>query len=206
MRGVVTLAAAFLLPVQTPQRDLLQLGAFVVVAGTLLIQGLTLPWLMRRLGLRGPTWPRTRCRRPLVTGGPGRVVVLEERATDDDPPKSSTQLHERADAAHQPDLGAARAARRPNSNRRRRCTAGCGCRCWPRSGRQCCEARDSGGYDDEVLRAALAAIDLEESMLDRVEDAAARIDDELRTRAARRRLRAPARGTASRRRPHPGRV
>jgi CPA1 family monovalent cation:H+ antiporter len=40
-------------------------------------------------------------------------------------------------------------------------------------------ARDRGVYDDEVLRAALTAIDMEESMLDRVQDAAARLDDEL---------------------------
>ena len=45
MRGVVTLAAAFLLPDTTPQRSLLKLCAFIVVAGTLLLQGLTLPWL-----------------------------------------------------------------------------------------------------------------------------------------------------------------
>ena len=36
------------------------------------------------------------------------------------------------------------------------------------------EARDRGVYDDEVLRSALQAIDLEESLLDRIEDAAAR--------------------------------
>lgn len=47
------------------------------------------------------------------------------------------------------------------------------------------EARDSGKYDDEVLRRALQSLDIEESMLDRIEDAAARIDDELRTRADR---------------------
>ena len=54
MRGVVTLAAAFLLPASTPQLQLLQLAAFTVVAGTLLLQGSTLPWLIRRLGLTGP--------------------------------------------------------------------------------------------------------------------------------------------------------
>ena len=43
------------------------------------------------------------------------------------------------------------------------------------------QARDRGVYDDEVLRSALSAIDLEESMLDRVSDAAARVDDELVT-------------------------
>jgi CPA1 family monovalent cation:H+ antiporter len=54
MRGVVTLAAAFLLPIGTPHRALLALAAFGVVAGTLLINGLTLPWLVRRVGLPAP--------------------------------------------------------------------------------------------------------------------------------------------------------
>jgi CPA1 family monovalent cation:H+ antiporter len=54
MRGVVTVAAAFLLPDDTPHRETLLLGAFVVTAGTLLLQGLTLPTLARRLGVRGP--------------------------------------------------------------------------------------------------------------------------------------------------------
>ncbi len=54
MRGVVTVAAAFVLPAATPHRETLLLGAFVVTAGTLLLQGLTLPELARRLGVRGP--------------------------------------------------------------------------------------------------------------------------------------------------------
>lgn len=54
MRGVVTVAAAFLLPEDTPHRQTLLLGAFVVTAGTLLIQGLSLPWLARVLKVRGP--------------------------------------------------------------------------------------------------------------------------------------------------------
>ncbi|GIG41741.1 cation:proton antiporter [Cellulomonas phragmiteti] len=53
MRGVVTLAAAQSLPSDTPQRSLLVLVAFVVAAGTLLVQGATLPWVTRRLGLTG---------------------------------------------------------------------------------------------------------------------------------------------------------
>lgn len=51
MRGAVTLAAAQSLPSDTPQRSLLVLVAFVVAAGTLLVQGATLPWVVRRLGL-----------------------------------------------------------------------------------------------------------------------------------------------------------
>jgi CPA1 family monovalent cation:H+ antiporter len=54
MRGVVTLASAFLLPADTPYREVLLLVAFSVVAGTLGIQGLSLPWLARRLRVSGP--------------------------------------------------------------------------------------------------------------------------------------------------------
>jgi Na+/H+ antiporter len=50
-RGVVTLAAAFLLPKSTPQRELLQFLAFVVVVGTLL-EGLALPAIVRLTRLR----------------------------------------------------------------------------------------------------------------------------------------------------------
>lgn len=52
MRGIVTLAAAYALPGGFPHRDLILLCAFTVVVGTLLIQGLTLPLLLRRLAPR----------------------------------------------------------------------------------------------------------------------------------------------------------
>ncbi|MCW2561150.1 MAG: sodium:proton exchanger [Mycobacterium sp.] len=57
MRGVVTLAAAAAIPVATvdgepfPERATIQAIAFVVSVGTLLIQGATLPLLIRRLRL-----------------------------------------------------------------------------------------------------------------------------------------------------------
>ncbi|UAJ79683.1 cation:proton antiporter [Leifsonia sp. ZF2019] len=53
IRGVVTLAAVFLLPEQTPHREFLQFLAFVVVVATLL-EGLALPWIIRRLHLPSP--------------------------------------------------------------------------------------------------------------------------------------------------------
>jgi Na+/H+ antiporter len=55
MRGVLTLAAAAGIPLQNamgqpfPERDLIQMMAFVVVVGTLLVQGLTMPALIRVL-------------------------------------------------------------------------------------------------------------------------------------------------------------
>ena len=51
MRGIVTLAAAMALPAGFPYRDFIQLTAFVVVLGTLLIQGLTLRPLLVLLRL-----------------------------------------------------------------------------------------------------------------------------------------------------------
>ena len=54
MRGVVTLAAAFVIPEDTPHREVLLLMAFTVVAGTLFIQGMSLPWLAKRLRVPGP--------------------------------------------------------------------------------------------------------------------------------------------------------
>lgn len=56
MRGVVTLAAAQTLPQDTPQRELLILTAFFVALVSLLLQGLTLPAVIRRL--RIPPAPR----------------------------------------------------------------------------------------------------------------------------------------------------
>lgn len=53
MRGAVTVAAAQTLPRDTDSRATLLLVAFFVAAGTLLIQGGTLGWVARRLGLAG---------------------------------------------------------------------------------------------------------------------------------------------------------
>ncbi|MFB8387291.1 cation:proton antiporter [Microbacterium sp. NPDC055910] len=51
MRGVVTLAAAQTLPRDTPERELLVFIAFVVAAGSLLLQGMSLPAVARIVGL-----------------------------------------------------------------------------------------------------------------------------------------------------------
>jgi monovalent cation/hydrogen antiporter len=59
MRGVVTLAAAFSIPLVTssgapfPGRAEIIFVAFFVTVGTLLLHGLTLPWVIRRLGVEG---------------------------------------------------------------------------------------------------------------------------------------------------------
>ncbi|NQX05852.1 sodium:proton antiporter [Rathayibacter sp. VKM Ac-2856] len=57
MRGVVTLAAAQSLPEDIPYRPQLVLIAFTVAVSTLLIQGSTLPLLIRATGIRGVDVP-----------------------------------------------------------------------------------------------------------------------------------------------------
>lgn len=51
MRGAVSLAAALALPPGFPERDLLIFLTFVAILATLVGQGLSLPALIRRLGL-----------------------------------------------------------------------------------------------------------------------------------------------------------
>ncbi|MER7170239.1 cation:proton antiporter [Streptomyces mesophilus] len=51
MRGAITVAAAQTLPEDTPDRAQLILIAFVVAATTLLLQGLTLPMVIRKVGV-----------------------------------------------------------------------------------------------------------------------------------------------------------
>jgi monovalent cation/hydrogen antiporter len=61
MRGVASVALALAIPLTTeagedfPVRDEIVFIAFGVILGTLLLQGLTLPWLVRRLGVRADT-------------------------------------------------------------------------------------------------------------------------------------------------------
>ncbi|MHA6762837.1 Na+/H+ antiporter [Streptacidiphilus sp. PAMC 29251] len=78
MRGVVSLAVAFSIPETVtagkggtpfPDRDLILYLTFVVVIGTLLLQGLTLPRLVRAL--------------PLPEPDPQREVLLEAQAQND---------------------------------------------------------------------------------------------------------------------------
>jgi monovalent cation/hydrogen antiporter len=60
MRGVLSLAAAVSLPFVLPdgrtfpQRSMIIYLAFCLIVATLVVQGLTLPWLIRRLGLSEP--------------------------------------------------------------------------------------------------------------------------------------------------------
>ncbi|MEU3842678.1 Na+/H+ antiporter [Streptomyces sp. NPDC028635] len=61
MRGVASVALALAVPLKTddggpfPDRDEIVFIAFGVIMATLVVQGLTLPWLVKRLGVRADT-------------------------------------------------------------------------------------------------------------------------------------------------------
>ena len=61
MRGVASVALALAIPLKTddgspfPDRDEIVFIAFGVIMGTLVLQGLTLPWLVRKLGVQADT-------------------------------------------------------------------------------------------------------------------------------------------------------
>jgi CPA1 family monovalent cation:H+ antiporter len=51
LRGALALALALAVPIQVPERNAIILTAFVVVGFSILVQGLTMPWLINRLQL-----------------------------------------------------------------------------------------------------------------------------------------------------------
>ncbi|WIV53553.1 Na+/H+ antiporter [Amycolatopsis nalaikhensis] len=185
MRGVVTLAAAFVLPADTPQRAVLVLAAFVVVAGTLALQGMTLPTLIRRLRLPRPDPAEDALQEAAVLHDMTRAALarLEEIRTDDDPPEIIQRLRDRlqhrADSAWE-QLGRQSALAETPSDAYRRLRL----ELLDVERRQFLKARDSGSADDDVLRKVLERLDIEESMLDRDEEEPEVEGRELRTPAA----------------------
>jgi CPA1 family monovalent cation:H+ antiporter len=185
MRGVVTLAAAFILPADTPQRAVLVLAAFVVVAGTLSLQGMTLPPLIRRLRLPRPDPAEDALQEAAVLHDMTRAALekLEEIRTPDDPPEIIERLRERmrnrADSAWER-LGRQSALAETPSDAYRRLRL----ELLDTEREQFLKARDSGSADDDVLRRVLARLDIEESMLDRHEEEPEVEGRELRTPAA----------------------
>jgi len=57
LRGALALALALAVPSTVPERGAIVLAAFIVVAFSILVQGLTMPWLIRKMGL-GRKQPR----------------------------------------------------------------------------------------------------------------------------------------------------
>ena len=57
---MVSLAAAIARPLNFPERDLIIFLAFCAILATLVLQGTTLEWVIKRAGLVMPRHPKTR--------------------------------------------------------------------------------------------------------------------------------------------------
>ena len=136
MRGVVTLAAAFVIPEDTPHREVLLLMAFTVVAGTLFIQGMSLPWVARRLRVPAPDPAEDALARATLLQQASKAALhrLDELEYDDsarrgraDPAAARpAQLRGLGAARHQLRAGVAQRPLRPGPAGDARCRAGAG--------------------------------------------------------------------------------
>jgi CPA1 family monovalent cation:H+ antiporter len=168
MRGVVTLAAAFILPTGTEHREVLVLIAMVVTAGRLLLQGSTLPWLARRLQVHGPD-PREDALQEatvLQTAVAAGLAVLDdlEEGVAADTVRTLRERSQRRTNVVWERLGGESDEETPGESYRRLRLE------MLRAERaSVLEIRDSGTADHEVLGHVMAALDLEESMLDRLD-------------------------------------
>lgn len=180
MRGVVSLAAAFGIPLTTltgeqfPGRPQLCFLTFVVVVGTLLLHGLTLPWFIRVLGAQGNEAQSDAVATAAAQDKAARAAAERLDALLAEQPAGTDVSHRAADVLRA-------------WNTRRRNAA------WERLGRDeedigesptsafrrlrlemlaaeretFIAERDAGHIDDEVLRTVLHGLDLEEATLNR---------------------------------------
>ena len=164
MRGVVTLAAALVIPTEVPQYELLVFAAMVVTTGTLLLQGLTLPILVRRLKLRGPD-PRSdalQAATVLQTSSNAALAALDNIVTATDAPETVEVVRQRI--AARPDalwekLGSGIDETPAEQYRRLRLTT------LGVERDEVLKIRSTGTVDHDVIEQVLGSFDIEESML-----------------------------------------
>ncbi|MFJ5100560.1 Na+/H+ antiporter [Streptomyces sp. NPDC088554] len=180
MRGVVSLAIAFSIPLTThdgepfPGRDLILFLTFVTVIGTLVVQGLTLPALIRLLKVAGPdrqarTLAEAQAQSEASTAAERRLdeLLADERNALPKPlaDRLRTGLERRRNAVWER-LGAVNEVTGESADETYR-----------RLSREMIEAeravfvelRDGRRIDDEMMRTLLRRLDLEEAAVYREE-------------------------------------
>ena len=167
MRGVVTLAAAFAIPESFAFRETLVLTALVVAAGTLVIQGSTLPWLVRALGLSAPDPREDALARAALfeKATAAGLERLEEHTGDDDPFDTLEELRRRAaqrNTAAWERLGGTH----PDEETPSEAYARLRLEMLDAERAKVLKVRSTGTIPHEVVEDVLAVIDVEESMLD----------------------------------------
>jgi len=173
MRGVVTLAAAFVIPLGTPHREVLLLIAFTVTAGTLFIQGLSLPWVARVLRVPPPDPGADALARANLLHQASQAGLAElDELQEEDPHDVSATIRERVrrrDYAAWERVNASSTETPSEIYARRRKVM------IDAERRRVLEIRSTGTVPHEVVSEVLAMLDVEESMLDYSEGERARV-------------------------------
>jgi CPA1 family monovalent cation:H+ antiporter len=167
MRGVVTLAAVFALPENVAHRPVLVLAALCVVAGTLVVQGLTLPWLVHILGVHGPdTQADALSQAALMDQATAAgIASLRRHARPDDSPEVLAMLERRTQERNRAAwerLGRSELADRTPSKRYVQLRLNM----LDAERARVLKLRHTGEYAHEVISEVLEMLDVEESMLD----------------------------------------
>jgi CPA1 family monovalent cation:H+ antiporter len=167
MRGVVTLAAAFAIPESFEYREVLILVALVVAAGTLFVQGSTLPLLVRRLRLPSPDPREDALARAALfeKASAAGLERLERHRDDDDPFHTLEALRTRAaqrNTAAWERLGATSPDEETPSESYTRLRL----EMLDAEREMVLAVRSTGAIPHEVVEDVLTALDVEESMLD----------------------------------------
>ncbi len=177
MRGGISLAAALALPLTAsgaasfPQRDLLIFLTFAVILSTLVVQGLSLPWLIGKLGLTGDGEAAQEEAEARRQAGEAGLARLSEMADAEDLPEDLVK-DLRGHFGRMTARYAARADGDGDSKREEWAST------LRRVRREMVEAeretviglRDDGTISDEVLKRVQQALDLDESRLGLEED------------------------------------
>ncbi len=173
MRGVVTLAAAFAIPATVPGREAIVFLAFFVTVATLLLHGLTLPAVIRRLGVHDDGFTadvlaEAQTQFDAVQASISRLDELTAEADSylDHTAEKLRRMAEYSANSVWEQLG------RPDSEAGESPSAA-----YRRLRREMLDSerttfvarRDSGDIDDEVLRRVLRRLDFEEAALARDE-------------------------------------
>jgi len=189
MRGVVSLAAAQTLPFATPYRSLLLTCTIAVILGTLVVQGLTLPAVIRALHLPGDPVSDLAQERAAAQQEANRAIAarVEQVVADEAlPAREADQM--RAWAASRDWRGLTERLDRGGEDAGERLERISG---WRHElvgiERDVFVAmRNSGRLSEEVLRELQYDLDLEEALLDRrMDDASGHLDQLRATRTDR---------------------
>ena len=168
VRGAVSLAAALALPIDLPYRDTIVFVTFVVILGTLVGQVLTLPVLIRVLGVEDDDGADREDAKARIKAAEAALARLEELAAEEWVREDTVErMRGVVQLPHAPLPRPVRRSRRMTARRSaRRPTSACGASCSTPSAVRCSSCATRAMITEEVMQRVQRDIDLEDSRLD----------------------------------------